>query len=86
MEAQVIPNPNKGTFVVKGTTGTTTDEEVTLEITDVLGQVIYQSKVIANEGRINEAISLSSTLTNGMYMLKLQTGNGSKVFHLMIEK
>ncbi len=86
MEAQVIPNPNKGLFVVKGTTGSTIDEELTLEITDVLGQVIYTSKVTAREGKVNETISLGSTLANGMYMLKLHTGNGDKVFHLVIEK
>src|SRR6185437_5262290 len=41
----VLPNPNKGAFTVKGSLGTNNDEELTLELTDLLGQVVYNHKV-----------------------------------------
>jgi hypothetical protein len=66
--------------------GTTQDVEVTLEVTDVLGQVIYNNKVIANGGRINETLLLNNTLVNGMYMLNMHTTTEQKVFHFVIEK
>ena len=58
-DIQLIPNPNKGIFTIKGTLGTTDDEEVSLEITNMLGQVIYTNKVMAHAGVINEKVQLS---------------------------
>jgi uncharacterized protein YjdB len=82
----VLPNPNMGTFAVKGTMGSMQDEEVTLEVTDVLGQVIYKDKVIAKGGRLNETLNLGNTLANGMYNLNVRSGKENKVFHFVIEK
>ncbi len=53
--------------------GSTEDEEVTLEVTDVLGQVIYKNKVTAYGGRINETIALSNALANGMYIMNIES-------------
>jgi hypothetical protein len=85
-DVRVIPNPNNGTFTVKGTLGTMLDEEVSLEVTDVLGQVLYSSKVTAHSGKISETITLNNTLANGMYILNLRSGTENKVFHFVIEK
>jgi len=82
----ILPNPNKGTFSVKGTVGSVADEAVTLEVTDLLGQVIYHGHVIAEAGRINETITLSSTLANGMYILNVQSGTVHNTFHFVIEQ
>jgi 5-hydroxyisourate hydrolase-like protein (transthyretin family) len=62
------------------------DEEVTLEVTDVLGQVLYKNKVTAQSGRINETITLNNTLANGMYILNIQSGTDNKTFHFVIEQ
>ncbi len=86
VDVRVVPNPNHGIFSVKGTLGAMTDENVTLEITDVLGQVVYTNKVAATGGKINELISLDSKLTNGMYMLNIKGSNINKAFHFVMEK
>ena len=83
---QLMPNPNKGAFTVKGTLGNTADEEVTMEITDVLGQVVYKNKVMSRNGVIDEQIQLGSTVANGMYVLSLHTATENKVFHVVIEQ
>jgi len=85
-DVRVVPNPNNGTFTLKGTLSTMGDEEVSVEVTDVLGQVIYKNKVAVHGGKINETITLSNTLANGMYMLNMHGGTDSKVFHFVIEK
>ena len=82
----LVPNPNKGTFVVKGTVGSVSDQEVTLEVTDVLGQVIYKGTTTAFGGKLNESIILSSNLANGMYMLHVQSGTENKMIHFVIEQ
>jgi hypothetical protein len=85
-DIKLSPNPNKGVFTVKGTLGTIADEEVTLEITDMLGQVVYTNKVIARNGAINQQIDMGNALANGMYILNLRSGTENKVFHIVIEQ
>jgi hypothetical protein len=82
----VLPNPNKGEFTIKGSIGTVNDEEVSLEITDIIGQVVYRNSVTAHAGKLDEHISLSKSLANGMYMLTLRSGAENKVFHIVIEQ
>ncbi len=81
----LIPNPNKGQFLVKGSIGVI-DEEISMEITDMLGQVVYKKNVMTHNGNISEQISLGNTLANGMYMLNLNSVSGHKVFHFVIEQ
>lgn len=85
-DIRVSPNPNKGFFTVKGTLGTTADAEVTIEVTNMLGQTVYSNKVVARNGELDEHVQLGSTLANGMYMLTLKTGTDSKIFHIVVEK
>ena len=82
----VLPNPNKGVFTIKGTLETTQDEEIGIEITDMLGQVVYRGSTQARGGRVNEQVTLGSNIANGMYMLNLRTATGNKVFHMVVEQ
>ena len=82
---QLVPNPNKGLFTVKGTLATTSDEEVTLEVTDMIGKVVYSSKVVARNGELNEKIQINN-LANGMYILSVHSETESKVFHMVVEQ
>jgi hypothetical protein len=84
-DIKLIPNPNNGQFTIKGSLAVTTDEEVSLEVTNVIGQVVYTSKVMVHNGEINERIQLNN-LANGMYMLNLRSVSDSKVFHMVIEQ
>jgi hypothetical protein len=82
----VVPNPNKGQFTVKGNFGANIDEEVTLEIVNMLGQVVYNTKLMTNNGAINEKVQTANKLANGMYILNLRSVSENKVFHLVIEQ
>ena len=83
-DVRVVPNPNKGTFTVKGSLGTTMDEEVSLEITNMIGQVVYTNRVMAHNGTINQQVQLSNTLANGMYLLNVRSAAGTDVFHFVL--
>jgi len=85
-DVKIFPNPNKGVFTLKGSIGTAADETVTVEVTDILGQVIYKNNVTAHNGVINETVSLGGMLDNGMYMLNLHGGTVNRIFHFVIEK
>jgi hypothetical protein len=84
-ELAVLPNPNKGTFVITGTLAGSATEELQLEVTDMLGQVVYRGQATATGGKVHESISLGK-VANGMYILNLHTGSDNKVFHLVVEQ
>ena len=85
-DIRLMPNPNTGTFTVKGTLGVLTDEEISLEVTDMIGQTVYSRKAMVQNGKLNEQIQLGSKLANGMYLLNLKSGSDNKVFHFVIEQ
>ena len=82
-DIRVVPNPNKGTFTVKGTLSSSVDEEVSLEVTNMLGQVVYRSKAQSVNGAISEQVQLNN-MANGMYILNVRSGNDNSVFNFVI--
>jgi hypothetical protein len=83
-EFTLVPNPNKGEFTVKGTFASGKDEEASIEVVNMLGQVVYRAKTIATGGNLNEHIQLNDNLANGMYLLNLHSENETKVFHFVV--
>lgn len=82
---EVMLNPNDRKFIVKGSMGTAEDGAIVLEITNMQGQVVYNKKVIAADGNINEQITPGSTISNGMYLLNISSGVTNKIFHFVVE-
>jgi hypothetical protein len=82
----LIPNPNNGNFTVKGSLSSTADEQVWIEVTNMLGQVVYKNSFIAYNGRIHEQVIMDNTIANGMYILSLSTASEHKVFHVVVGK
>lgn len=79
----LVPNPNTGTFTVKGSLGLLSDEAVTIEVVNMLGQVVYNNKFTTQNGGINAQVQ-TTNLANGSYMLNLRSSNGNNVFHFVI--
>jgi hypothetical protein len=85
-DIRLVPNPNKGIFMINGTFATTSDLEVTVEVTNVLGQVVYSSNVMTHNGIIDEKVQLNNSIANGMYVVSIRSANESKVFHMVVEQ
>ena len=79
----IVPNPNKGTFAVTGSLATISDEEVTIEIVNMLGQIIYSGSTVATHGNINYPIKMNQ-FTNGMYLLNLRHTGETMTYHFMV--
>jgi hypothetical protein len=86
MDVRLVPNPNKGSFVVKGTIGNTVTGELNMDVTDMLGQIVYSAKVTAKNGVIDEKVQINNTLANGMYILNLRSETSSKAFHFVLQQ
>ena len=85
-DIKVMPNPSRGELTVKGTIGSTTVDEVSIEVTNMLGQIVYNGKAPVQGGNIDQHISLSNTVANGMYIMNIRSGAEQTVFHIVIEK
>lgn len=86
MDVRLFPNPNRGSFAIKGTISNTVSNELSLDVTDVLGQIVYSAKVTAKNGTIDEKVQISNTLANGMYILNLRSETSSKAFHFVLQQ
>jgi len=81
----LYPNPNSGTFTVKGNTGIVADEDVSVDVTDMVGQSVYKGLIRATNGAINELITMGS-IASGNYILTLHSDHVNTVMHFVIEK
>ena len=82
----LVPNPNNGSFIVKGNVGISVDEDMVLEVTNMVGQVVYTGNTQTKNGAFNEQIKLNGILANGMYILNVRSQHMNKVFHFVLEQ
>ena len=75
---QLLPNPNNGTFMVQGTFPGGRDEAV-IEITDVMGQIVYSDHTPAQKGVFKTSVQLRSELANGVYLIRISAGGTAVV-------
>jgi hypothetical protein len=85
-EFSLMPNPNNGEFTLKGKLGTANDEALAIEVADMLGRTVYTGTVIAQNGMVNERISLGGSLAAGTYLLNVRSANERTTVRFVIEK
>jgi hypothetical protein len=77
----IYPNPNKGSFTIKGVVNGNTP--VGIEILNTLGQVIYNDMAPVQNGLIEKQITLT-TSAMGIYYLRLQSSEEKRNFKITI--
>jgi hypothetical protein len=82
----LVPNPNNGSFIVKGNLGLSSNEDMTFEVTNMLGQTVYTGSTQAKNGEFNEQIKLNGILANGSYILNVRSQHMNKIFHFVLEQ
>jgi hypothetical protein len=81
----LFPNPNTGSFTLSGNIGNNASEAIAIEVTNMVGQVVYRGKVAPQNGVINETINIDN-LTAGNYLLHASSASMNEVFHFVINK
>ena len=64
----VYPNPGKGEFTVRGVLPTT--EDVTIEVTNMLGQALQPTIRISNTNDFNQPVNIGG-FANGVYFIRI---------------
>jgi hypothetical protein len=85
-DLRLYPNPNTGVFEVRGTVGVKTDVEAQLEVTNVLGQVVYRGSARTRGGELEARIELGGNMANGMYLLNVTVGESRQSFHFVVKQ
>lgn len=81
----LMPNPNNGTFTIKGALNTS-DDKIAIKVTNMLGQVVYLAEAAVHNGKVNETISLNQSLAAGVYMVNITSAGANAVFHVVINR
>ncbi len=74
----LVPNPNTGSFTVEGSV-TGDAKAATVQVTNLLGSVIFAEDAPIVNGRIRKQVIMNSEVANGLYMLQVITGSGRQV-------
>lgn len=80
------PNPNRGTFTITGKLAITPKEAIQITVTNVVGQVVENTVATAQNGSIDQQISLSSSLPSGIYFVTVFTGTEQVVLRMVLDK
>ncbi len=80
----VLPNPNSGDFTISGSLAT--NLPVNIELTDMLGKLIYRDVTTIKNGKFNKIISLDDHVSNGCYLLRLINEDINQVLRISINR
>lgn len=86
----IFPDPNNGNFTVKCSLNSgmvsQADEAAAIEITDMMGRIVYKTVIAAQNGTINKQIELAGNLPEGLYILNLRSDAQTSTARFVIQK
>ncbi len=82
-DVKLFPNPSNGNFTVQGLLNGVNGKDVSCEILNAVGQVVYSNVIAVQNNQLNQQIS--TNLADGVYMLRLDAEQQSKVFRLVVQ-
>ena len=85
-DMNIFPNPANGDFTLTGSIGSANDNEVNIDIRDLKGSLVYQRSVTVHNGTLNEPLSLSGQLSDGIYLVTVRTDTDEKQVKLIIKR
>ncbi|PQJ10688.1 hypothetical protein CJD36_012000 [Flavipsychrobacter stenotrophus] len=85
INCSIYPNPNAGSFTLSGS-WIEGDNEATIEIIDLLGQVVYKKSITINNYKIDEQVQIGGDLSSGMYMLRINSANAHQAIRFTVSQ
>ena len=80
----ITPNPSSGIFNLELTTGD--NNTYKLSIVNLIGAKVYEASVTAVNGIISKSISLSNSLSKGIYLITISNGEVKYTKRLLLSK
>lgn len=80
----LYPNPNNGTFTVKGTINA---DHAVLEVLNVVGQTVYRQPVTIRNDQLDTQMTLPPAIAaGGTYLLRVRAANSVNVYRFVLAK
>ncbi len=83
---QLFPDPNNGNFRLAGFIGSDRNSTASVIVTNAIGQVVYTAPLQITGGVIDSQIALSSSLTDGMYILTIAAGTDKTTMRFVVSR
>ncbi len=81
----LYPNPTAGAFTIDLSIGDDETSEATIQIINLLGQIVHQEKVLITQGLLQKEIQLSDE-AEGMYLVKVMVGDNVYSSQINLQK
>ncbi len=82
---ELYPNPNPGSFTVKGNFEGTGVEHVAIVVMNPLGQVVFSDNAALTSQQLNKDLRIDH-LANGVYLLQLNADGMSKTIRFSVQR
>lgn len=80
----LYPNPNNGTFTIKGKLNT--NKEISINVMNAIGQSVYRSTATPNGYELNHTVNIGTQLAAGTYLLHLQSGDDVTTLRFTVQQ
>ncbi len=84
-DVKLVPNPNSGVFTVSGAVPANSGN-VNIEVTNMIGQVVYKTSTTAQGDKIDKQVSLGNEVANGVYMLHITANDTHHVIRFSLNR
>ena len=83
---QSYPNPTKGNFTIEMKISDSIDQNITLEIINVVGQVVHRQIPNSVNGYIRHEVELDPSFPDGVYIIRITAGTQAYTNKIMIAR
>lgn|GEM_PF-551511 len=85
-DIKLYPNPTKGQFIIELHLSNNIITNAKIELVNMIGQTVYTQTAGIADGKLQKSISISSSFSPGIYMLKITVNNKIYSAKLIYEK
>lgn len=82
----VYPNPSDGIFKIEGSLDDALCKTLEIEISDMFGQVVYEDKIVSNNGQVNFEVKRLEAMQSGIYFVRAKYGQQITCLSLEIQR
>ena len=82
---ELFPNPSTGNIVLSGIVNADSKDDLKLEVSDMLGHIVYHGSTTPQNGVVKGQIGLEN-LSAGVYLLHVNSESVNRVFRFVISK
>jgi len=86
VDVALYPNPNEGQFTIDLNSYDLSSSAISVDVYNVLGQVVYSELLTLNEGKLNNLIQLPSSVEDGLYNVRIKKGDYETFTKIVVSK